>query len=290
MTTDEVISKVRDLPSVSKAAIKLTSLLEQPAVGNEEIIAVLKYDNVLTAKLLRACNSPLIGFEEQVSSVEQAVLLLGHHQILHVVLSLTFGRSLTAKLPGYAMEAKELWFHSLATALAAEFLATSNNIMAVDVPVAFTAGLLHDLGKLALNEALPAEIQNTIRSLVNEARISRSAAESWVVGTDHAQVGARLLEKWRLPEVILEAVRNHHHPKLAPEPELSAVIHLANELAHHAGAGVAWENFAGRVDAQANQSLGISEDEYKIMLVNIHESSTRINHFINLTNDEDSGY
>lgn len=283
MTTDEVISKIRDLPSVSKAAIKLTNLLEQPAVGNEEIIAVLKYDNVLTAKLLRACNSPLIGFEEEVSSVEQAVLLLGHQQILHVVLSLTFGRSLSAKLAGYAMEAKALWFHSLSTALAAEFLAKSNNMIAMDVPVTFTAGLLHDLGKLALNEVLPPEIQTTIRTLVSESRISRSEAESQVVGTDHSEVGARLLEKWRLPEIILEAVRNHHHPMLDPEPKLSAVIHLADQLAHQAGSEEGWESFAERTDARANQLLSISQAEYEMMLIDIHESATRINRFINLS-------
>ena len=113
MTATEIIHKVKNLPPVSQAALKLVNLLEQASISNDEIVAVIKCDNVLTAKLLRACNSPYFGLDDPVASVDQAVLLLGHQQILHIVLTLAFGSAMVVPLPGYAVEANELWRHSL---------------------------------------------------------------------------------------------------------------------------------------------------------------------------------
>ena len=125
MTAPEIINKVKNLPPISQAALKLVNLLEQASISNDEIVQVIKCDNVLTAKLLRACNSPYFGLDEPVSSVDQAVLMLGHQQILHIVLTLAFGSAMVVPLPGYAVEANELWRHSLVTASAAETLIAS---------------------------------------------------------------------------------------------------------------------------------------------------------------------
>jgi putative nucleotidyltransferase with HDIG domain len=282
MTPNEVIAKVQNLPAVSHAALKLVSLLEQSTVSNDDVVTVLKHDNVLTARLLRACNSPLYGFEEKVSSVEQALLILGHQQILQMVLSLAFGTAMSVTLPGYVIEAKELWIHSLTTAVAAEHLAKAEIPFEVDSSAAFTAGLLHDIGKLALGDVLTADFQTAIRALVNQGGISRSEAEEQVVGTDHSKVGACLLEKWRLPTTIVEAVLNHHHPLFDSEPQLSVMIHVADQLAHHAGSSVGWESFGERVDVRANQALGITPVEFEYLLIGIQESSEKVKNFMNL--------
>ena len=282
MTPNDVIAKVKRLPAVPSTALKLASLLDQPAISNDEVVTVLKYDNVLTAKLLRACNSPLYGFEEEVSCIEQAVLILGHQQILKMVLSIAFGGAMSSILQGYAIEAKELWSHSLTTAVAAEQLAKAEIPFEIDSCAAFTAGLLHDIGKLALNEVLNADFQTTIRSLVREAGVSRSKAEERVVGTDHSKVGACLLDDWRLPAAIVEAVLNHHHPRFDPEPQLSVVIHVANQLAHHAGSSIGWVSFGERVDARASQALGITPMKFDSLLIGVRESSDRVKKFMNL--------
>jgi len=282
MTPNEVIAKVQNLPAVSHAALKLVSLLEKPTVSNDDIVTVLKHDNVLTAKLLRACNSPLYGFEEKISSVEQAVLMLGHQQILQMVLGLAFGTAMSVKLPGYVIEAKELWIHSLTTAVAAEHLAKAQIPFEVDSTVAFTAGLLHDIGKLALNDVLNDDFQAAIRALVSKGGISRSEAEEQVVGTDHSKVGACLLEKWRLPTTIVEAVLNHHHPLFEPEPQLSVMIHVADQFAHHAGSSIGWESFGERVDPRANKALGITAEEFESLLIGISESAGKVKDFMNL--------
>jgi putative nucleotidyltransferase with HDIG domain len=282
MTPNEVIAKVKNLPAVSQAAIKLVTLLDQPAVSNEDIVTVLKYDNVLTAKLLRACNSPYFGFEEKISSVEQSVLILGHQQILQMVLSLAFGSAMSTTLPGYVIEAKELWSHSLTTAVAAEQLIKSGIPMEAEPPVAFTAGLLHDIGKLALNQVFDEATQTAIRERIAQNHLPRNAAEKEVLGTDHSEVGACLLETWHLPGEIVEAVLNHHRPITKPEPRLSAIIHVSDCLVHLIGTTSGWESYAILADAGVNQALGITPEWLEGLMISVHDSAGKVEHFMSL--------
>ena len=282
MTPNEVIAKVKNLPAVSQAALKLVTLLDQPAVSNEDVVAALKYDNVLTAKLLRACNSPYFGFEEKIASVEQAVLILGHQQILHMVLSLAFGGAMSTTLPGYAIEARELWSHSLTAAVAAEQLVKSGVPLEVEPPVAFTAGLLHDIGKLAMNQVLDADARTAVRASIAQKSLPRNIAEREVLGTDHCEVGAHLLKTWRLPDEIVEAVARHHRPVTAPAPKLSAVIHVSNCLAHLVGSSLGWESYAVIADVNASRALGITPEKLESLMVSVHDSAGKVEHFMNL--------
>src|SRR5580698_10050060 len=120
MTAIALVQKVKNLPPVSQAALKLISLLDKSSGDNSEIVQVLKYDNVLTAKLLQACNSSSFSLEESVSSVDQAVLILGYQQILHIVMTLAFRGVMAVSSVSYTMEMSELWQHSLVSAIAAE--------------------------------------------------------------------------------------------------------------------------------------------------------------------------
>jgi putative nucleotidyltransferase with HDIG domain len=272
MTATEIIGKVKTLAPVSPTALKLVGLLDQPTISNEDIVQLLRFDTVLTAKLLRVCNSPLFGLEDPVSSVEQAVLILGHQQILHVALAITFGGTMATPLPGYAAEAKELWQHSLVTALAAENIARNFRIVPVEIPVAFTAGMLHDIGKVVLNHVLTKDTQAAIRKCITQDNRSRTEAEQEIIGVDHADIGKCLLATWHLPDEIIEAVGNHHHPVSKPQPKLSSLVHAANCMAHLIGSNLGWEAFAVRADAGAVVALGIDRDALDELLITAHDS------------------
>lgn len=282
MTATEIITKVKNLPPVSQAALKLVNLLEQASIANEEIVDVIKCDNVLTAKLLRACNSPYFGLDEPVASVDQAVLMLGHQQILHIVLTLAFGSAMVVPLPGYAVEANELWRHSLMTATAAEIVVIEASELNVEVPVAFTVGLLHDIGKLALGQAITPEVQHEIRQLVEQTRCSRTEAEKQILGADHAEIGACLLKSWNLPDDIVEAVANHHQPVCEPRPRLSVVTHVANCLAHLAGSAPGWDAFAVRVSPPAVAVLNLDAARLETMVAAVRDAFERVDQFMNL--------
>jgi len=282
MTAHELVAKVKNLPPVSQAALRLVGLLEQPAVSNEEVVQILKCDNVLTAKLLRACNSPYFGLEEPVSSVDQAVFILGHQQILHIVLTLAFGGAMAVPLPRYAVEANELWQHSLTTAATAEMLVSNGLDLNVEPPVAFTVGLLHDIGKLVLGQALTPESQADIRRCITQEQVSRAEAERVILGTDHSEVGATLLQVWHLPEEIVEAVAHHHRPVVEPRPRLSVVTHLANCVAHLAGSAPGWAAYAVRVDERVVNAFGLTPDRVESLVVLARESFDRVDQFMTL--------
>lgn len=282
MTAQELVAKVKNLPPVSFAALKLVNLLDQPAVSNDEVVQVLKCDNVLTAKLLRACNSPYFGLEEPVSSVDQAVFLLGHQQILHIVLTLAFGSAMVVPLPGYAVEANELWRHSLVAATAAELVVTELPDLNTDASVAFTTGLLHDIGKLVMGQALTPDTQTDIRKRVEEGGLARSEAELEILGTDHGAVGACLLQGWHVPEDIVESVANHHRPVLVPRPRLSVVTHLSNCLAHLAGSAPGWDGYAVRVNDGIGPALGLDRDRLDSLVAQVRDSFDRVDQFMTM--------
>jgi putative nucleotidyltransferase with HDIG domain len=280
MKAHEMVARAKHLPPVSHAALRLVSLLGQSVVSNEDIVQVLRCDNMLTAKLLRACNSPAVGLAEPVSSIDQAVLLLGHNQILQMVLNLTFSSTMAVALPGYAVQANELWEHSLMTATASEVLARQGLGFEVDAPIAFTIGLLHDIGKLVMNEVLTVEAQFNIRNCITKSGLSRVDAERQVTGTDHAEVGACLLYVWRLPDAINEAVANHHKPVLTPSPRFSALTHMANCLAHLAGTSPGWEAYAIRADDQVADALALTETTLETLLIQVRDEFSKMSEFM----------
>lgn len=283
MTPADILAKAANVRLASHAALQLVSLLDQPTVGNESLVNILKHDNVLTAKLLRACNSPYYGFDDPVASVDQAVFMLGHQQILQMVLTLEFSSTMVVPLPGYAVEARELWEHSLATAAAAEIIAAAElEIPGAEPAVAFTVGLLHDIGKLALNQVLTPECQVAIQARVGLDKLSLAEAEKEVLGTDHAEAGAALLEKWRLPAEIIEGVANHHHPSMRPRPGLSIVAHVADVVAHLAGSAPGWDSYAVRVENSVIEAFSLQPEVIESMVMRVRENFDQVNHLMNL--------
>ena len=181
------------------------------------------------------------GVPEQVVSVDQALSILGDTVIFRMVCAIGFGETLGWTAPGYAVEANGLWAHSLSTGVGSEYLAKVEFKDDFLPSAAFTAGLLHDIGKTVINKILTPKARADIRSKIFDESLSRFAAEKAVLGADHSEVGACLLQRWSLPEIIIEAVANHHAPVTKPAMRLSAVVYLANGVAHLSGTAPGWE-------------------------------------------------
>ena len=279
MTAIALVQKVKNLPPVSEAALKLINLLDKSSVNNEDIVQVLKYDNVLTAKLLRECNSAALAPEEPVSSVDQAVFLLGHEPILHIVMTLAFGSVMAGSSLTYTMEMSELWQHSLVSAVAAETVLAEIPELKADGNVAFTTCLLHDIGKLVLAQTISADELHEIRDRIERKQISGSQAEKEVLGADHGEVGAALLQSWRLPQSIVEAVADHHHPPME-DLGLSTVVHIANAVAHHAKPPVGQTIFDLRIDDGITATLDLKGEKLDEMTVAVRESFDQVDRFM----------
>ena len=270
MTAHEMLAQVRQLPPISPAALKLASLLGDPRINNEDMVTIVNEDPVLTAKLLRACNSPATGLREAVASVNQAILLLGHDRISQMVTALAFRGTFNTALPGYALAADDLWRHSLLTATAAQALARVGVEFGLDESVAYTVGLLHDIGKLITNEFLTRQSALAIRSRVAEGR-SPFEAEREVLGTDHAEVGASLLFMWRLPELIVEAVALHHRPIPGRGSRLAEVVHSADLIAHRAAEIRSGREISSRTELESLDRVGFGLEQVLTVVTYVSE-------------------
>jgi putative nucleotidyltransferase with HDIG domain len=216
----------------------------------------------------------------QITSLDQAVLMLGHRPLLRLVVASAFGNTLSHPLPGYAVEASELWRHSLITALAAELLAGSAQLPGLEPAIAFTGGLLHDFGKLVFNQVLTPPLQAKIRERIEHEGLSRIQAEKDVMQTDHAEVGAALLAEWQLPEIIVEAVARHHDPVCRPRVQLSALVHVANCLAHLIGSAPGWEGYALHSCGDAASAVGIGSDDIEALVIRVQDSVQQVEQLI----------
>jgi putative nucleotidyltransferase with HDIG domain len=270
MTADEIIAHAKDLPVVSETARKLVIQLNQPDLHRDELVETVRCDNVLTAKLLRVCNSANSGLREPVLSVDQALLLLGDNMIFRIVCALGFGGSLGMASPGYDTEANGLWTHSLNTALGAEYLADVESYGNFLPSTAFTAGLLHDIGKSVISSILTPKARAEIRNRIAGESLSRIEAEKAVLGADHCEVGARLLERWSLPELIVDAVAGHHAPVLKPSIQLSALVYFANCAVHLCNTAPGWEAQAVQAKNTAAQVLGLDVEKVEQIISGIH--------------------
>lgn len=277
MTAEEIIGRVKELPVVSQTARKLTSQLNQPEVHRDSLVETLRCDNVLTAKLLRTCNSAASGLTEPVVSVDQAVLLLGFDMIFRIVCAISFAGTLGTTGPGYDTEANGLWAHSLQTATAAEYLAGSGCYGDFLPATAFTAGLLHDIGKTIIAKVLTPKNRADIRSLITAESLSRVDAEKAVLGADHAEIGAALLKRWGVPEPLIEATGNHHSPVIKPRPRLSALVYLANCGAHLSASAADATNASPGWQAEADQIKQAAANKVQLPIEQVDQMMAGIN-------------
>lgn len=282
MTAEQILEKVTDLPPAPIAACKLLSLLKSPTLDSiDEVVATIEYDAALTARLLRCCNSAFMAGHEAVDSVDQAVLRLGYYEILRLVLALSVGNTLSKNLQGYGVDSYELWSHSVTCALATQKLAEACAKLGVNPSVAFTAGLLHDIGKVVLNSLTIPQVEQ-IRLMIHTSGASLIEAETAILGVNHADIGGALLQRWKLTPTITEGVGNHHMPPIDQGPQLSGVVHLANGCAHFVGSSYGWESFALRIRPEIMDVLQLRPEDVERTMIYIHGESNRIKQFMSV--------
>ncbi len=231
-----IMSQVKAFPAMPATAGKLLPLLRNPESSASQIEAILKLDPGLTANLLKLTNSAYFGLPSRVSSIRQAVAFLGWDRLLKIVMTMCMSALMKKAVPGYDLPHGELWRHSVAVGVAADNLVRALAVRGVDE--IFTAALLHDIGKLVLGGFVHEDLQK-IEQLVGKG-LSFEVAEFVVLGTNHAEVGARILKRWSLPRGLVDAVGRHHDPERCGERCLASdVVHIANVLGLRIGFGKA---------------------------------------------------
>lgn len=245
---------INTFPGMPGAAVKLLALVDDPDVSVDRIEAILRYDPGLTANLLKLANSAYFGVPSKVGSVRQAVILLGLKRMVQMVIASCMSAIMDKAVPGYDLSPGELWRHSIAVSVAAECLVKELNMDAAEE--IFTAALLHDVGKLILGDFVDEDYRK-IEKALNQG-LSFEVAENIVLGTDHADVGARILSKWSIPEPIINAVRWHHSPESSSRSNaMLDIVHVANMLCLMIGIGAGREGLSYQPSGVVVKRLGL---------------------------------
>jgi putative nucleotidyltransferase with HDIG domain len=220
------------VPPFPPVAARLLTVLSSPDVEVAEVAELIKSDATLSARMLRCINSAVFGLGRQVSDMRQAVALLGFErtrQITAMCATATFARGTRTNV-----ELQSCWQHSMATAILATEIATSCEAVA---KVAFTAGILHDIGRLGLIVAYPTRYAHAIREATGRC-VDFLDFEREQFGLDHAEAGRLLAESWELPEQFRIVAGRHHDPCEGAEVDLLRVIHVACRIADALGYGL----------------------------------------------------
>jgi putative nucleotidyltransferase with HDIG domain len=199
----EVISR-KNLPTIPAVLAKILQLSDSIDANGKDLIVVIEKDQALTGKMLRLANSAFFGQSRRVATIPRAVMLLGFSTVRNLALGVKVWDALGSGISRPRLE--ELWSHSVAAALAAKMLAVKLRVG--DPDETFTAGLLHDVGRLVLAIRFKEEYWKAVGGPDESGTIEVQERETF--GVDHAEVGGWMLEAWSLPPGIVEAVRSHH--------------------------------------------------------------------------------
>ncbi len=247
---EKILSKLSSVSAIPTASVELVRLVQEPDAPNSKLAQAIEYDPSLTSNLLRLANSAYFGYSRAVSTVRDAIFLLGRNEIFQLVVASVVGKMTQHSVRGYGLSPSELWDHLMGVAVVSRLLGTA---LHPKIPsYTFTAGLLHDIGKVVLGTFGEVD-PGPILELAEQEQTDLASAERRVLGIDHAEVGARLLESWNLPAYLAEVVRWHHTPEKDPgQAIVSGLVHVSDALCIDAGIGT---HVGGHVRRCAEQVL-----------------------------------
>jgi putative nucleotidyltransferase with HDIG domain len=264
MSAEDIAASVAELPALPASVAQVIGACDDGDMTVGQLSQLILRDQSLTAGMLRLANSAFYGHARRVTTVTDAIVLLGFSAIKSLAISTHTTRLLNRALPGYGLVRGELLRHSVSVALTARRLAVA--VQLAPVEEAFVAGLLHDIGKTILSSRL----EGAYEELADVARARRQAfheVEIELLGFDHAELGAQVARAWSFPADLEEAIRHHHLPARAErKPRLAHTVHLADAACMMLGVGLGVDGLAYGVDPASLDALGIDAGDLERLM------------------------
>ena len=233
VTVDKIIEKIEDLPSPDFVVQKIMQVASNPNASAKEVSQVISADPSLSSRILKIANSAYYGIPRKISVLSEAVMILGFKTVRNLALSVfTYDRFFKGSNEQSSIDRKRLWRHFVTTAVISETLASI-----VGYPVKeelFIAGLLHDIGKIVYDVITP-KILASVYEVASKTKKTFTDVERDLEIPHHGIIGAKLLEKWNFPDLIITTVENHHDPSSVRDSvysEIVSMVHISNVLAN----------------------------------------------------------
>ncbi|OUR71969.1 phosphohydrolase [Methylophaga sp. 41_12_T18] len=254
LTPESLVNKSLELVSPPSTYAQLDDLIKDPNSSADDISEVINTDPALVTRLLKVVNSPFYGFPSQISTISRAITIIGTRELTHLVLATAVIDAFKG-IPSSLINMTEFWRHSLASAIAAKYLAKACGQRATER--FFISGLLQNIGSLVIYQSVP----ELAREAINSAEFGHEViykAEQRILGFDHTDVGQALVRAWRLPNSLEEVVKCHHTPSDSVNFPLEvAVVHVADILVSSAQFGHSGDTHVPPLDPEAWELLGL---------------------------------
>ena len=228
LKAEDIIQSVTKLKPMPSNVSHILREIEKQNVTIDSLAGMVGLDQVLTAQVLQISNSVSLGYSRTCSTPYEAIMHIGLRRLKSILMTSSATSMMGRSLGGYRLGAGELWQHSLAVAVASEWLAQV--LRYPDPEQAYVAGLLHDVGKLLLDQAVLSNYSK-IAEYVEKYQMQLWQVEEKLLGIDHARVGGLIAEHWNFPVALADAIRHHHAPSFArANQKLPAIVNLANSF------------------------------------------------------------
>jgi putative nucleotidyltransferase with HDIG domain len=278
---EKIIKEIDRLKPVSYIGDKIMEIISNPDSSLAELVGIVKYDQGMTANLLRICNSAYFGLAKEITSVKQAVAYLGIDKVASLVMMGNSADNFREAQAGYDLTEGELWRYSVSSALMAQNLAEKRNLN--NISLIFTAALLKDIGKVILNTYVKDSFE-AINKAVQSKGITFIDAEKEVIGIDHAELGARVAEQWNFSPVMVNIIRNHHNPEKALPDDLSIpIVYMADCICMMMGRGVGSDGLAYRYYQDIVDRLHFSDIDIQKTIAGFREKLEDIEELVSIS-------
>ena len=262
-----VLKRVKDIPSLPQYVVETLNKLDDPTSSAVDVGNKLSKDEGLVVRVLRLANSAYYGLSRRVTGVSEAISYLGFKTVKSIVLAASVYKFMDSTFSGYSLDRGQLWKHSQSVAASCRYL--SEKLKVCDPEEAYVGGLMHDIGKIVLNDYVRFGYSIILR-LVEEDGIPFCEAERQVLGFDHAQVGGLVMEQWNLPEAYVYITTYHHAPWNLPEnlSEFQPVVdmvHVGNAICIMLGVGIGADGMQYNISTESMERLGIEDSIENIM-------------------------
>ncbi len=277
-----IVNQIHSLPTLPTIVENVITMIDDPKTSSDSLAKTISSDAPIVSKILKLVNSAYYGLPKKISTLTQATVLLGFNTIKNLVLTASVFAIFSHKNNGNTarFDREKFWEHSLGCAVASKVL--SKRICLGLPEEGFIAGLVHDIGKIVIDEFLHKDFEQILNN-IKEKNISIREAENEVLGVDHTQIGKWLCDKWNFPLHIQDSVEYHHSLKFCPDNrKMVAIVHTADVIIKSENIGSSGDNQIPDIDPLSLEILNITRDDLSEIIHEVREDFEKAFIFLRL--------